>query len=45
MQNTLTKYIRNVRMVNNQRKVKKMVEEGRVQFKVVRLNEKGVKVK
>lgn len=30
---------------DNQRKVKKMVEEGRVQFKVVRLNEKGVKVK
>lgn len=29
----------------NQRAVKKMVEEGRVEFKVVRLNEKGVKVK
>lgn len=29
----------------NQRAVKKMVEEGRVEFKVVRLNEKGMKVK
>ena len=30
---------------DNQKKVKKMVEEGKVQFKVVRLNEKGIKVK
>lgn len=30
---------------DNQRRVKKMVEEGKVQFKVVRLNEKGMKVK
>jgi predicted Holliday junction resolvase-like endonuclease len=29
----------------NQRAVKKMVEEGRVEFKIVRLNEKGLKVK
>lgn len=29
----------------NQKKVKKMIEEGRVQFKIVRLNEKGVTVK
>lgn len=29
----------------NQRAVKKMVEAGKVQFKVVRLNEKGVKMK
>lgn len=30
---------------SNQREVKRMVEEGKVQFKVVRLNEKGIKVK
>ena len=30
---------------DNQRNVKRMVEEGKVQFKVVRLNEKGMKVK
>jgi predicted Holliday junction resolvase-like endonuclease len=30
---------------DNQRKVKKMVEEGRVKFAEVRLNEKGIKVK
>ena len=29
----------------NQRAVKKMIEAGKVQFKVVRLNEKGVKIK
>lgn len=29
----------------NQRAVRKMVDEGRVEFKIVRLNEKGVKVK
>lgn len=30
---------------DNQRKVKKMVEEGKVKFVVVRLNEDGIKVK
>jgi predicted Holliday junction resolvase-like endonuclease len=30
---------------DNQKRVKRMVEEGKVEFKVVRLNEKGIKVK
>jgi len=30
---------------SNQRAIKKMVEDGRVEFKIVRLNEKGLKIK